>query len=172
MNKIDLKTSMIVILVAVVAFLAGKLYTVNTSQSNLANNMGAAADGKLLRQYKQKEINRTVRENARDLQKCYLAYLEKKPQVSEGVIKILFLLKENGAVEESRVVKSDFPDPEFGKCANEKIKSYYFSPPPFGINRNIDHDLAFKSQETAEREAKEWAEKQKLPRILPVGPQK
>lgn len=170
--KIDKKTSAIFVLVAVVAFLLGKLYSGNSSQSNLANNMAGVADGKLLRQYKQKEISKTVRENARDLQKCYLAYLDKKPQISEGVIKVLFLLKENGAVEESRVVKSDFPDPEFGKCANEKIKSYYFSPPPFGINRNIDHDLAFKSQETAEREAKEWAEKQKLPKILPVGPQK
>lgn len=166
----DKNLIIIVVLVAIIAFLAGKIYT-DKSQSNLANNM-PAADGKLLRQYKQKEITRTIRENAKDLQKCYLAYLDKKPQVTEGVIKVLFLLKENGSVEESRIVKSDFPDPTFGTCANDKIKSYYFSPPPFGINRNIDHDLAFKSQETAEREAKEWAEKQKLPKILPVGPKK
>lgn len=170
--KIDIKTSIIVVLIAVVAFLAGKIYTVNTTQSSQANNMAGVADEKLLRQYKQKEITATIRENAKDLQKCYLAYLEKKPQVTEGVIKVLFLLKENGAVEESRVVKSDFPDPEFGNCTNDKIKTYYFSPPPFGINRNIDHELAFKSQETAEREAKEWAEKQKLPKVLPVGPKK
>ncbi len=167
--KIDIKTTVIIVLVAIVAFLAGKLYNNNNTANQMANM--SPADAKIMRQYKQKEITKTIRDNAKDLQQCYLKYLETNPDIKEGVVKLLFLLRENGTVEESRIVKSDFTDQSIANCANEKVKTYYFAPPPLGINRNIDHDIAFKSQETAEREAKEWAEKQKLPKILPVGPQ-
>lgn len=170
--KLDLKSSVIVILLIVVAFMAGKMYNMNSDRGQQNQNMSSAPDPKLIRQFKQKEINRTIRENARDLQKCYLTFLEKKTAITEGVIKVVFQLKENGNVEEIKVVKNDFSDDVFGRCVADKIKTYYFAPPPPGINRNIDHELAFKSQETAEREAKEWAEKQKLPKILPVGPKK
>lgn len=168
--KIDIKIGIIVILVGVLAFLMGRNSSQNTKSGAPVSTASVAPDGKLAKNYKQKEIVKTIRANAKDLQSCYLTYLEKKGPVNEGVIKILFLLRENGSVSEARTISNEFPDINFGECVASKMKSYHFAPPPLGINRNIIHELAFKTQETAEREAKERLKKNSLPKVLPVGP--
>lgn len=115
-------------------------------------------------------IVRVIRENAKDLQKCYFDLLKKKPNISEGEMEVLIELKENGKVDDVEVTRNQFNDSQFASCVSEKIEDYYFAPPPAGINRYISHVLAFKSQETAEREAKERAEQNKPPQMLPVNP--
>ncbi|EQC48354.1 hypothetical protein M899_1447 [Bacteriovorax sp. BSW11_IV] len=165
--KMDSKNLIIVVLIVIVAFLTGR----NFSGQQKANSAPAPIDPKIAVAYKQKEVAKTIRENAKDIQKCYLSYLENKPEMNEGVIKILFKLRENGSVESSEAVSNDFENISFGDCVAKKFERYYFAPPPIGMNRNILHELAFKTQETAEREAKERSEQSALPKILPVSPQ-
>lgn len=140
---------------------------------NSANQalMQAPADEKAAKGFKDKIISKVIRDNAKDIQKCYFEFLNKKPQVSEGEIDILIELKENGKVGSVEVTRNQFNDESFGSCVAEKIDSYFFAPPPIGINRFISHTLAFKSEETALREAKERAEKNKPPMMLPVKPE-
>lgn len=165
--KMDSKNLIIVVLLVIVAFLAGR----NFSGQQKASPAPAPFDPKIAASYKQKEVSKTIRENAKDIQECYLSYLQNKPDMNEGVIKILFKLKENGSVESSEAVSNDFKNVTFGECVSKKFERYYFAPPPAGMNRNILHELAFKTQETAEREAKERSEQNVLPKILPVSPQ-
>lgn len=128
------------------------------------------ADEKMEKAFKDKVISKVIRENAKDLQKCYFNLLDKKPSVTEGDIDILIHLEENGKVSSAELTKNTLNDSQFGDCVVKKVESYYFAPPPIGINRYISHTLSFKSEETALREAKERAEASKPPQMLPVKP--
>lgn len=128
-----------------------------------------ADDGKLAQTYKEKVVMKVIHDNAKDLQTCYFDFLGKKPATTEGEMAILFKVEENGSISSVKVTKNGFQDNAFVDCVSKKFESYYLSPPPLGINRYISHVLAFKSEATAEKEAKERAEKSKPPKMLPVG---
>lgn len=139
-----------------------------STSAPVASMQMPADDGKLAQSYKEKVIVKTIRDNAKDLQTCYFTLLDKKPSVSEGELVVLFKVEENGEISSVKVTKNDFNDSDFGDCISKKLATYYLTPPPLGINRYISHSLAFKSEETAEKEAKERAEKSKPPKVLPV----
>lgn len=143
---------------------------IGRKSSSTSSMSGVADDGKLAQTYKDKVIVKVIRDNAKDLQHCYFAYLKKAPKISEGEMEVLIEVEENGKVASVEVTRSEFKNDTFSDCVSDKIEDYYFSPPPVGINRFISHVLAFKSEETAIREAKERAEKNKPPQMLPVNP--
>lgn len=155
-------------LTTVVGVLLGIVIGRQSSSSSALQS--PADDGKLAQSYKEKVIVKVIRDNAKDLQKCYFAHLKKAPKVTEGEMEVLIEVEENGKVSSVEVTRNEFKKEEFAECVSEKIEDYYFSPPPIGINRFISHVLAFKSEETAIREAKERAEKNKPPQMLPVNP--
>jgi hypothetical protein len=128
-----------------------------------------ADDGKLAQTYKEKVVTKVIHDNALDLQKCYLNFLDKKPTITEGDMSILLKVEEDGSISSAKITKNNFQDNSFAECVSKKFESYYFSPPPLGINRYISHVLAFKSEATAEKEAKERAEKNRPPKVMPVG---
>lgn len=128
-----------------------------------------ADDGKLAQTYKEKVVMKVIHDKAKDLQTCYFDFLEKKPSITEGEMGILFKVEENGSISSVKITENSFQDNVFGDCVSKKFESYYLSPPPLGINRYISHVLAFKSEAAAEKEAKERAEKNKPPKMLPVG---
>lgn len=173
--KIDLKLGIIIVLVGVIGILAGILIgrgsPVQSAQAPApVSNFVPADDGKLAKEYKEQALVTTIRENAKDLQKCYLAHLETKPKVNEGVLNVLIKVEEDGKVSSASVIKNEFEDAEIADCVAEKLKSYHLPPPPYGINRNIAHVIAFKTEATAEREAKERELKNRPPKVLPVNP--
>lgn len=127
-----------------------------------------ADDGKLAKTYKEKVVMKAIYDNAKDLQVCYFDFLKKKTKISEGAMDILLKVEEDGSISLAKITKDDFDDVAFEDCVSKKLQSYYLSPPPLGINRYISHSLAFKSEATATKEAKERAEKNKPPKILPV----
>lgn len=168
--KIDAKSLIIIVLIGLLFSIVG--YLLGSSGSTSSDQQYALpADSKVAKDYKREEIVKTIRDNAKDIQKCYLDYLKIEREQKEGTITVLFLLNEDGSVSKSSVIKNEFSDDEFGQCAAQKIASYHFAPPPLGINRNISHDLAFMTQETAEAMAKERAEQRAMPKVLPVGPE-
>ena len=177
--KIDIKTGIIILLVGIVGMLVGVLLG-KSSQSGgsqsiaqapvQAPSFAPADDGKLAKEYKEKVLIKTLFDNAKDLQKCYFELLDKKPKISEGVMDMLIKVEEDGSISQVRITKNEFQDNDMGECVADKVKTYFLAPPPFGINRYISHSLAFKSEETAKKEAEERAEKNKPPKIMPVNP--
>jgi hypothetical protein len=129
-----------------------------------------ADDGKLAQSYKEKVVVKVIRENAKDLQKCYFELLDKKPAISEGAMDVLIKVEEDGKISSAKITKDQFNDSNFQNCVTKKMESYYLSPPPLGINRYISHVLAFKSEATALKEASERAENSQPPKMLPVRP--
>jgi hypothetical protein len=77
-------------------------------------------------------------------------------------------VEEDGKISSVQVTKNEFEDESMADCVTKKINGYYLAPPPYGINRNIAHVLAFKTEATAEREAKERQLKNQPPKVLPV----
>ena len=133
------------------------------------NTVATGDSAKLGKEYKEKVVVKVIQENAKDIQKCYLDYLAQNKELTEGTLDLLFKVEENGMISEVAITKNDFKNQEMGDCVSEKMKNYYLSPPPLGINRYISHTLAFKSEETAKREAEERAKNNAPPKVLPVN---
>jgi hypothetical protein len=127
-----------------------------------------AGDAKLAQSYKGKVVVKKIYDNAKDIQSCYLDYLEKKPKVTEGAMDILLKIEEDGSIASVKITQDSFEDDVFKSCVANKLKGYFLSPPPLGINRFISHTLEFKSEDKALKDAKERAEKNKPPKLLPV----
>lgn len=166
--KVGLRESLIIFLVGLVGLLVGILITQKSSPEPVAYQQ-PADDGKLSKSYKEENLVAKIRDKAKDLQACYFTYLEISPEVKEGMIKILFKIEENGLVGKVQVTESDFKNSKLSECVLEKFENTYLAPPPLGINRYISHDLAFKLEETALKEAKERELRNRPPKILPVN---
>lgn len=170
--KIDIKLLIIILLVGIIGILLGivigKGFSPTTTSSPV--NYGGGDDGKLAKEYKEKVILKVIREQAKDLQTCYFELLHKKPKISEGVLDFILKVEEDGKISNANLIKNEFGDGEMGKCVTQKLLSYHLSPPPFGINRYMAHTLAFKSEETAKKEAAEREKLNQPPKMMPVNP--
>lgn len=166
--KIGQKEIVIIFLVGIVCLLAGVLIAQKSSPAP-AIYQQPADDGKLSKSYKEENLVAKIREKGKELQACYFTYLETSPEIKEGVVKILFKVEENGFVGNTQVTANDFKNSKLNECILEKFENTYLSPPPLGINRYISHDLAFKLEETALKEAKERELRNHPPKILPVN---
>ena len=141
----------------------------DSHESSSSSAMQApAGDAKLAQSYKEKVVVRKIYDNAKDIQSCYLDYLEKKPKVTEGAMDILLKIEEDGSIDSVKITQDSFQDNVFEGCIANKLKGHFLSPPPLGINRFISHTLAFKSEAKALKDAKEREEKNKPPKLLPV----
>ncbi len=152
-----------------VGILAGILIGQRQSQPP-RNVLAASEEAKFAKEYKEQVVIKTIRENAKEIQQCYLDLLSKNPTIKEGSLTVLFKIEEDGEISSARITKNDFNDSMMAECVSTKLTSYYFAPPPIGINRYISHVLSFKTEETVKKEALERAEKSKLPKVLPIGP--
>lgn len=166
--KISFKEILIIVLVGVIGLLLGILIT-QTQSSGQVVYQQPADDGKLSKNYKEENLVAAIREKAKELQSCYFSYLENSPEIKEGVVKILFKVEENGFIGNHQVTESDFKNSKLNECVLDKFNNTYLAPPPLGINRYISHDLAFKLEETALKEAKERELRNRPPKVLPVN---
>lgn len=159
------------ILIGIIGILLGIIFGRTTSTTTApVVNQTPADDGKLAKEYKEKNLVKVIKDNAKSLQVCYFAFLDKKPSVTEGVMDILIKVEEDGKISSARITKDEFIDKDFESCLISKFNNFYLAPPPLGINRYMSHVLAFKSEATALKEEKEWQENNKPPMMLPVGP--
>lgn len=164
--KFDVKY-MLIFLVGVIGVLLGLLVGRNSSTTSSSLQM-PADDGKLAKEYKEKNLVKLIRDNAKDIQTCYLDLLKKENKNIEGTLTLLFKLEEDGEISNTKVTGSSFNNNNFESCVTKKFDGLYLSPPPIGINRYISHDLAFKDEQTALKEAEEKKQNSKPPEILPV----
>ncbi|WPU63801.1 AgmX/PglI C-terminal domain-containing protein [Peredibacter starrii] len=165
--KLDFKITVIIVLVGVIGILTG--FIVGRKNNEIALPATTTAiDGKLAKEYKEQVLVKTIRENAKDLQQCYFALLDSKPKVTEGSLTVLIKVEEDGKISSAKITKNEFQDPKLEGCVSQKLESYYLAPPPMGINRNISHVLAFKTEETAQKEARAREAKSRPPKLFPV----
>lgn len=170
--KVDLKLGVIIGLVGLVGLLVGGLLGRSSNPTPVASiaSYGSDADGKLAKEFKEKVLLKTIRDNAKDLQVCYFDLLADKPKIMEGLLEYILKVEEDGKISEAKLIKNEFEDDDIGLCVTKKLLSYHLAPPPYGINRYIAHTLAFKSEETAKKEAEERAKNNQPPKVMPVNP--
>lgn len=167
----DIKLLIIIILVGVVGILTGVLIEKSSiAPATQPPVYGSTDDGKLAKEYKDKVVVQVIKDNAKDLQKCYFELLENNPVTREGILTILIKVEEDGKISSTKIIKNEFSNKEIAHCVTKKIGSYYLAPPPYGINRYISHTLAFKTEANAKKEAERRAETNKPPKMLPVHP--
>lgn len=169
--KLDPKTTIIIVLVFIIGILIG----MNLSQKSTAVNQAevpksnsSSENGKIAKEYQLKEFMGFIKKNASKIQTCYLGYLEKKPKITEGDLKILAKVDEDGKMSAVKITQTDLPEDTLSDCVVKKFENLYLGPPPHGINRFLSHTISFKSVESAEKELKEKAAREnKMPLILP-----
>lgn len=166
--KLGFKEYLILLLIGLVGLLIGVLITQKPSQAPVSYQQ-PADDGKLAKAYKDENLVAKIRSKGESIQECYLTYLTTSPEKKEGVVKILFKIEEDGLIGKTQVTENDFKNSKLEDCILEKFEKTYLAPPPLGINRFISHDLAFKLEETALKEAKERELRNQPPKVLPVN---
>src|SRR3989344_281672 len=80
--------------------------------------------------YERNEVKNTIIKNARQVQICYNAFLEKTSKVTEGDVKIDWQISPDGVALKPSVVYSKIQDPGLEKCLTDKISLWTFPPPP------------------------------------------
>ncbi|MFP5387378.1 MAG: AgmX/PglI C-terminal domain-containing protein [Bacteriovoracia bacterium] len=161
--------ALIVFLLVAICTLTGVLIGKNLVSTSTPSQLD---DGKIAKEYKERSLVKVIRDNAKDLQKCYLDFLATRPTMQEGDIEIVVEVEEDGEIDSAKIIKNDFNNGDFESCLSDKLEDYHLPPPPLGINRYLSHTLSFKSEETALREAKERKEKEKLPKLIPINSKK
>lgn len=157
--KFDLKTSIIVILSGLVLFLGG--YILGDRSSKPSQKF---ENPEIAKQYKDL-VGKDIREFADDISVCYREFLAKVPAIQEGKLDLVIKVKDNGIVEEMEVSKNELGSLELKNCVLKKLSSLRLKPLPAGLNPYISHTLAFKSDETLQKEAEQ--RKNRMPKVLP-----
>ncbi|MBX2987513.1 MAG: AgmX/PglI C-terminal domain-containing protein [Bdellovibrionaceae bacterium] len=64
-----------------------------------------------------------------ELQECYNSYLTRDPAVTEGAVKVDWLIDRRGQVAVAEVRHSDLQDEELLSCVVDQIRTWTFAPP-------------------------------------------
>lgn len=94
--------------------------------------------------YLQNEVKNTILKGYRELQSCYKDYLKSSPKITDGEIKIDWQVKENGSVENTQIIISQFADEAFKKCMTDNISKWEFPEPP--IKKYVVHTFKFSDE--------------------------
>jgi hypothetical protein len=166
-QNFDIKLIIIIFLCLALGVISG-LYFGSSKRSASPVPYVSSDDAKTGKDYKSKSIQPVFVENATDIQTCYLTYLKGNPEVSEGKVNLVFKINEDGSVSDAKVIKNEFND-RMGDCLVGKVESYFFSPPPYGMNPYMNHSFSFVSEETAKKEAEQRQLNNTPPKILPAN---
>ncbi|MBX9768222.1 MAG: AgmX/PglI C-terminal domain-containing protein [Bdellovibrionales bacterium] len=99
--------------------------------------------------YVVREIKNTIVKNAKLLQECWFAHLEKFPAQKKGKLFLDWTVSTTGEPTSVEVVRSEFDDEAFGKCTTEKIAKFHFPAPPWDRPKYIEYTLSFEKEEDA-----------------------
>lgn len=150
----------LIALFLVIGIIAGILFS-----KTYLSSTPSPASAKVLNEYKG-DVAKVIRENAADLQKCYLEHLAMNPKRDEGKVSFVFQVEEDGRVSSMDVTGNELESETIKSCVSQKISSYRFPPPPVGVNRYISHTILFESPESAASRRNK-----RFPKILPQSPE-
>lgn len=114
---------------------------------------GASTGGET--NYEKVAVKNTLVRHASILQKCYLAYLDRKPKVEEGDVTLDWLIQADGEVDSANVISSPIEEEEMRRCLEDTVKGIKFPPAPDGIPHYISHQFVFQKEETFKKQQEE-----------------
>ena len=108
--------------------------------------------------YQAREVRNTLQKNSKDLQQCWLGYLDQKKAKKDSVknsgrIKVDWFMDKDGTIKKKKVdiVENSFADSDagkkFGDCLVEKVKKIEFPETPDGKGQYIEHTFSFATEE-------------------------
>jgi TonB family protein len=119
-----------------------QLAALEARASQVAGSGGkAAADP-----YKDEAVKNTIRKQAADLQKLWLAYLATNPAVTEGTVEVDWQIGADGEALEASLLHSDFANAPLDQGVVKVIQSTRFPPPPGEVRTYLTHKFKFKKE--------------------------
>lgn len=108
--------------------------------------------------YQAREVRNTLQKKSKDLQACWLGYLDQKKAKKESVktvgrIKVDWFMDKDGTIRKKKVdiVENSFADTaageKFGECLVEKVKKIEFPETPDGKGQYIEYTFSFATEE-------------------------
>ena len=88
------------------------------------------------------KIGRVVRRNSKRIQGCYESEL-KKDRTLRGVIKVRFVILQNGRVGKTQILKNSMNSRTVAKCIQRKIKRWRFRDKPKGGSVTVAYPFHF-----------------------------
>jgi len=82
--------------------------------------------------YESYHVKNTLNRNVKQIQSCYLSYLEKKPKQTTGQIFADWQIDGKGMGMKANVIFTDFEGDEIVECVRETLNAMEFPPPPSG----------------------------------------
>jgi len=97
--------------------------------------------------YHAREVRNTITKRQNMLQTCYLSFLKTKPEKTDGMLHLDWMIQSNGHVKNVEVISSELPNKSFSQCLTREIATWKFPPPPAGSPTYVDHEFRFKKTE-------------------------
>ena len=89
-------------------------------------------------------MKNTITKHAAEIQKCYNAFLERKPAKTDGLVIVDWQVDTDGKLVKPEVVSSELNDKDFETCVTSKISQWDFPLPP--MEKYVSHRFTFKKQ--------------------------
>ncbi|CAM8671787.1 hypothetical protein MCEMSEM18_02275 [Comamonadaceae bacterium] len=109
-----------------------------------AANGGGAGGKAAADPYKDEAVKNTIRKQAPDIQKLWLAYLAQQPALTEGTVEVDWQIGSDGEVLQAALVHSDFADAALSQGVVKLLQATRFPPPPGGVRTYMAHKFKFK----------------------------
>ncbi|MCC6335023.1 MAG: TonB family protein [Myxococcales bacterium] len=81
-------------------------------------------------------VTRLVKQHQREVFGCYEKALERAPGL-KGMVRVAFVVDDQGAVKDARIDETDLDDMELQKCITRAIRTWRFQPPAGGADTTI-----------------------------------
>lgn len=107
---------------------------------------GAGANGKAADPYKDEAVKNTIRKQAPDIQKLWLAYLAQQPALTEGTVEVDWQIGADGEVLQAALVHSSFADAALNQGVVKLLQATRFPPPAGGVRTYMAHKFKFKKE--------------------------
>jgi hypothetical protein len=97
--------------------------------------------------YHAREVRNTITKRQNMLQPCYLNFLKTKPEKTDGMLHLDWMIQSNGHVKDVEEISSELQNKPFSQCLTREIAKWKFPPPPAGLPTYVDHEFRFKQTE-------------------------
>ena len=96
--------------------------------------------------YKDIAVNNSLRKNARKVQACYNAFIQKKPTKTDGFVEFDWIILPKGKVKKAELIASNLQDTTLNDCILNIIRNIEFPPTPTGFETYMTYKYHFKTR--------------------------
>lgn len=153
MNSDKMKNVSIIVLVLIVGFLLGKIWSTSNNPVKIVTNSteksNRRSSGKQEESPYEKNIVKPfmLKKAANPIQNCYKDMIKKNPQAfAEGTIEISFSIQRDGKVKHAMVTTNELKSKELEDCIVLNVGQVEFPPPPGGEDYFLSHKFIFKKE--------------------------